>query len=52
MKLKYGSLLIFKDKRITYTIKLSALLSCQMDFRNFPMDIQHCPMHIESCEYI
>jgi hypothetical protein len=47
-----GSVILFRDKKITHTTKLSCLLSCQMDFRHYPYDMQRCPMYIESCELL
>lgn len=44
----------------TYTIhidcflvdRLTLILSCPMDLKNFPMDVQTCSMQLESCEYL
>lgn len=35
----------FKSFRLTLT------LSCPMDLKNFPMDVQTCIMQLESCKY-
>lgn len=32
--------------------RLTLILSCPMDLKNFPMDIQTCTMQLESCEYL
>lgn len=32
-------------------LRLTLILSCPMDLKNFPMDIQTCTMQLESCEY-
>lgn len=31
--------------------RLTLILSCPMDLKNFPMDIQTCTMQLESCGY-
>lgn len=31
--------------------RLTLILSCPMDLKNFPMDVQTCTMQLESCEY-
>lgn len=31
-------------------LRLTLILSCPMDLKNFPMDIQTCTMQLESCE--
>lgn len=30
--------------------RLTLILSCPMDLKNFPMDIQTCTMQLESCK--
>lgn len=30
--------------------RLTLILSCPMDLKNFPMDVQTCTMQLESCE--
>ncbi|XP_027879985.1 glycine receptor subunit alpha-2 isoform X2 [Xiphophorus couchianus] len=42
---------IFKDGNVLYSIRLTLILSCPMDLKNFPMDVQTCTMQLESCEY-
>lgn len=32
--------------------RLTLVLSCPMDLKNFPMDSQTCTMQLESCEFI
>ncbi|XP_070535184.1 glycine receptor subunit alpha-4-like [Ptychodera flava] len=36
---------------ILYSLRLSLILSCQMDLRQFPMDNQYCGIHIEPYGY-
>lgn len=31
--------------------RLTLILSCPMDLKNFPMDVQTCTMQLESCEF-
>uniref|UniRef100_A0A3P8UPW8 Glycine receptor subunit alpha-4-like n=1 Tax=Cynoglossus semilaevis TaxID=244447 RepID=A0A3P8UPW8_CYNSE len=42
---------IFKDGTVLYSIRLTLTLSCPMDLKNFPMDIQTCTMQLESFGY-
>uniref|UniRef100_A0A452T0F5 Glycine receptor alpha 4 (pseudogene) n=1 Tax=Ursus maritimus TaxID=29073 RepID=A0A452T0F5_URSMA len=39
---------IFKNGNVLYSIRLTLILSCPMDLKNFPMDIQTCTMQLES----
>ncbi|KAM9181248.1 LOW QUALITY PROTEIN: glycine receptor subunit alpha-4-like [Dugong dugon] len=39
---------IFKNGNVLYSIRLTLILYCQMDLKNFPMDIQTCTMQLES----
>ncbi|KAG9331133.1 hypothetical protein JZ751_019971 [Albula glossodonta] len=39
---------IFKDGNVLYSIRLTLILSCPMDLKNFPMDVQTCSMQLES----
>lgn len=34
----------------TVPTRLTLILSCPMDLKNFPMDIQTCTMQLESCK--
>ncbi|XP_056096814.1 glycine receptor subunit alpha-2-like isoform X1 [Rhinichthys klamathensis goyatoka] len=43
---------IFKDGTVLYSIRLTLILSCPMDLKNFPMDVQTCTMQLESCEFL
>uniref|UniRef100_A0A8C5PKZ6 Glycine receptor alpha 3 n=1 Tax=Leptobrachium leishanense TaxID=445787 RepID=A0A8C5PKZ6_9ANUR len=42
---------IFKDGNVLYSIRLTLTLSCPMDLKNFPMDVQTCIMQLESFGY-
>ncbi|KAF7709951.1 hypothetical protein HF521_016801 [Silurus meridionalis] len=42
---------IFKDGTVLYSIRLTLILSCPMDLKNFPMDVQTCIMQLESFGY-
>lgn len=35
---------------LSASCRLTLILSCPMDLKNFPMDIQTCTMQLESCE--
>ncbi|NWZ96119.1 GLRA3 protein, partial [Nesospiza acunhae] len=41
---------IFKNGNVLYSIRLTLILSCPMDLKNFPMDVQTCIMQLESSE--
>ncbi|XP_025922063.1 glycine receptor subunit alpha-4 [Apteryx rowi] len=42
---------IFKNGNVLYSIRLTLVLSCPMDLKNFPMDVQTCTMQLESFGY-
>ncbi|XP_054888176.1 glycine receptor subunit alpha-2 isoform X1 [Poeciliopsis prolifica] len=42
---------IFKNGTVLYSIRLTLILSCPMDLKNFPMDVQTCTMQLESFGY-
>ncbi|XP_058010590.1 glycine receptor subunit alpha-4-like isoform X3 [Ahaetulla prasina] len=42
---------IFRNGGVLYSIRLTLILSCPMDLKNFPMDIQTCTMQLESFGY-
>ncbi|XP_047220679.1 glycine receptor subunit alpha-3 isoform X2 [Girardinichthys multiradiatus] len=42
---------IFKNGNVLYSIRLTLTLSCPMDLKNFPMDVQTCIMQMESFGY-
>ncbi|XP_073670950.1 glycine receptor, alpha 4b isoform X1 [Paramisgurnus dabryanus] len=41
---------IFQNGNVLYSIRLTLILSCPMNLKNFPMDIQTCTMQLESCK--
>jgi hypothetical protein len=41
---------LYRNKTIRYAARMHAIVACQMEFQLYPMDIQVCPMAIESCE--
>ncbi|XP_067838613.1 glycine receptor subunit alpha-3 isoform X3 [Heptranchias perlo] len=42
---------IFINGSVLYSIRLTLILSCPMDLKNFPMDVQTCIMQLESFGY-
>ncbi|KAK5918584.1 hypothetical protein CgunFtcFv8_003335 [Champsocephalus gunnari] len=42
---------IFSNGNVLYSIRLTLVLSCPMDLKNFPMDSQKCTMQLESFGY-
>ncbi|XP_033890661.1 glycine receptor subunit alpha-3-like [Acipenser ruthenus] len=42
---------IFKNGNVLYSIRLTLTLSCPMNLKNFPMDVQTCIMQLESFGY-
>ncbi|KAG5675827.1 hypothetical protein PVAND_005697 [Polypedilum vanderplanki] len=48
---KFSSVTLYKNKTIRYAARLHAIIACQMEFQLYPMDIQICPIHIESFSY-
>ncbi|PWA18778.1 hypothetical protein CCH79_00005616 [Gambusia affinis] len=42
---------ISKNGNVLYSIRITLILACPMDLKNFPMDVQTCIMQLESCEY-
>ncbi|CAL8362625.1 unnamed protein product [Lota lota] len=42
---------IFQNGNVLYSIRLTLILSCPMDLKNFPMDSQVCTMQLESFGY-
>ncbi|XP_048585190.1 gamma-aminobutyric acid receptor subunit alpha-6 isoform X2 [Nematostella vectensis] len=39
---------VYPNGNVTFSTRISATLSCKMEFRNFPMDRQSCPVTISS----
>ncbi|KAL7289818.1 glycine receptor subunit alphaZ1 [Trichogramma pretiosum] len=48
---KHSSVMLFRNKTVRYSARMHAILACQMEFQLYPMDIQVCPMQIESFSY-
>ena len=42
------ALRVDKYGNVSYTMFGKFKLSCEMNFRNFPLDVQYCPMYVES----
>ncbi|KAI2656745.1 Glycine receptor subunit alphaZ1 [Labeo rohita] len=42
---------ISKNGNVLYSIRITLVLACPMDLKNFPMDVQTCIMQLESCKY-
>lgn len=49
---KFSSVTLYKNKTVRYAARMHAIIACQMEFQLYPMDIQICPIYIESCKYI
>ncbi|XP_066592093.1 glycine receptor subunit alphaZ1 [Prorops nasuta] len=48
---KFSSVTLFKNKTVIYSVRMHAIIACQMEFQLYPMDIQVCPIYIESFSY-
>lgn len=48
---KFSSVTLYRNKTVQYSARMHAIIACQMEFQNYPMDIQECPIYIESCKY-
>ncbi|CAB3359424.1 Hypothetical predicted protein [Cloeon dipterum] len=48
---KFSSVTLYRNKTIRYAARMHAIVACQMEFQLYPMDIQVCPMAIESFSY-
>ncbi|CAG5993759.1 unnamed protein product [Menidia menidia] len=42
---------ISKNGNVLYSIRITLILACPMDLKNFPMDVQTCIMQLESCKF-
>lgn len=47
---KFSSVMLYRNKTVRYSARMHAIVACQMEFQLYPMDIQVCPIYIESCE--
>lgn len=48
---KFLSVTLYRNKTVRYAARMHAIIACQMEFQLYPMDIQVCPMYIESFSY-
>ncbi|KDR22803.1 glycine receptor subunit alpha-1 [Zootermopsis nevadensis] len=48
---KFSSVTLYRNKTVRYAARMHAILACQMEFQLYPMDVQSCPMFIESFSY-
>ncbi|XP_046748427.1 glycine receptor subunit alpha-4 isoform X1 [Diprion similis] len=48
---KFSSVTLYRNKTVIYAARMHAIIACQMEFQLYPMDIQVCPIHIESFSY-
>uniref|UniRef100_A0A336KPW9 CSON013791 protein n=1 Tax=Culicoides sonorensis TaxID=179676 RepID=A0A336KPW9_CULSO len=48
---KFSSVTIFRNKTVRYAARMHAIIACQMEFQLYPMDIQICPIYVESFSY-
>ncbi|CAG5074915.1 Similar to glra1: Glycine receptor subunit alphaZ1 (Danio rerio) [Cotesia congregata] len=44
---KFSSVTLYRNKTVTYSARMHAIVACQMEFQLYPMDIQICPIYIE-----
>ncbi|XP_025985943.1 glycine receptor subunit alphaZ1 isoform X2 [Solenopsis invicta] len=48
---KFSLVTLYRNKTIKYFARINAIVACQMEFQLYPMDIQICPIYIESFSY-
>ncbi|XP_021951190.1 gamma-aminobutyric acid receptor subunit beta-like [Folsomia candida] len=48
---KLANLVIFANHTLAYTMILNATVACDMDFEFYPLDVQYCPILVQSCEH-
>ncbi|XP_011702348.1 PREDICTED: glycine receptor subunit alphaZ1 isoform X2 [Wasmannia auropunctata] len=48
---KFSLVTLYRNKTIKYSARINAIVACQMEFQLYPMDIQICPIYIESFSY-
>ncbi|KAK9294147.1 hypothetical protein QLX08_011135 [Tetragonisca angustula] len=48
---KFSSVTLYRNKTVKYSARMHAIIACQMEFQLYPMDIQICPIYIESFSY-
>ncbi|CAD1472585.1 unnamed protein product, partial [Heterotrigona itama] len=49
---KFSSVTLYRNKTVKYSARMHAIIACQMEFQLYPMDIQICPIYIESCKLL
>lgn len=49
---KFSSVTLYRNKTVRYAARMYAIMACQMEFQLYPMDIQICPIYIESCKWM
>lgn len=47
---QFSSVTLYRNRTVRYSARMHAIIACQMEFQLYPMDIQLCPVYIESCE--
>lgn len=47
---KFSLVTLYRNKTVKYSARINAIVACQMEFQLYPMDIQICPIYIESCK--
>lgn len=47
---QFSSVTLYRNRTVRYSARMHAIVACQMEFQLYPMDIQLCPVYIESCE--
>ncbi|XP_020278126.1 glycine receptor subunit alpha-4 isoform X2 [Pseudomyrmex gracilis] len=48
---KFSLVTLYRNKTVKYSARINAIVACQMEFQLYPMDIQICPIYIESFSY-
>ncbi|XP_076380548.1 glycine receptor subunit alpha alkaliphile isoform X3 [Megalopta genalis] len=48
---KFSSVTLYRNRTVKYSARMHAIIACQMEFQLYPMDIQICPIYIESFSY-
>ncbi|KAF7409500.1 hypothetical protein HZH68_003881 [Vespula germanica] len=48
---KFSSVTLYRNKTVRYSARMHAIIACQMEFQLYPMDIQVCPIYVESFSY-
>ncbi|XP_052122070.1 glycine receptor subunit alpha-1 isoform X4 [Frankliniella occidentalis] len=45
---QFSSVTLYRNRTVRYSARMHAIVACQMEFQLYPMDIQLCPVYIES----